>query len=346
MPSFHSLRVSALERTTSDAMIVTFDVPADLKSSYAFVPGQYISLEQEIEDKLIRRSYSLCSSPEKKGLSIGVKEVYKGVFSSYINQSLRVGDLLKVSLPEGRFIYDAKKENSSILAIAAGSGITPIFSILNHFLKQNNSKKFTLVYGNKTPQQSMFYQELKALEEQHKELLKIHWVFSQTNEESSLFGRIDASIINFALNQMQTLPDHSYICGPEPMILGSKQQLLGKGLQKENIHFELFTTSTETKEIVNQAEQGRFTLTCDDVVHNLELVPEKTLLDIALSAKIEVPYSCQGGVCSSCIAKVKMGKASMLTNQILTDSEIEEGLILSCQAVAQSDFIHLDYDDV
>jgi ring-1,2-phenylacetyl-CoA epoxidase subunit PaaE len=117
-------------------------------------------------------------------------------------------------------------------------------------------------------------------------------------------------------------------------------------VQKETIHFELFSSSTETKEVDDQANQGLFKLTCDDVVHDLELVPDKTLLEIALTATVEVPYSCQGGVCSSCIAKVKEGKATMLVNQILTDSEVEEGLILSCQAIAQSDFIHLDYDDV
>jgi ring-1,2-phenylacetyl-CoA epoxidase subunit PaaE len=347
MPSFHSLRVSALEQTTSDATIVSFEVPEKLIPSYSFVPGQYISLEVEIDGVLVRRSYSLCSSPKQKDLlSVGVKEVHKGVFSTYINRSLQVGDLLKVSLPEGRFVYDKEKANSALLAIAAGSGITPIFSILNDFLSQNSSQKFTLIYGNKTPQQSMFYEELKALERQYKEQLKIHWVFSQTNEENALFGRIDKSIINFVLNETKSLPEHSFLCGPEPLILNGTEQLISKGVQKETIHFELFSSSTETKEVDDQANQGLFKLTCDDVVHDLELVPDKTLLDIALTATVEVPYSCQGGVCSSCIAKVKEGKATMLVNQILTDSEVEEGLILSCQAIAQSDFIHLDYDDV
>ena len=130
------------------------------------------------------------------------------------------------------------------------------------------------------------------------------------------------------------------------MILESKKELINKGVSEEAIHFELFTTSSETKEIEKKADKGHFILTCDDVTHHLDLVPNKTLLDIALNSRIEVPYSCQGGVCSSCIARVKEGKASMLTNQILTDSEIEEGLVLSCQAVAQSNFISLDYDDV
>lgn len=346
MSSFHKLRVSSIDRTTSDAVVVSFEVPSHLRSSFSFVSGQYITLETKIDGELIRRSYSLCSSPEQKVLSVGVKEVPKGVFSSYVNQSLKEGDALKVSLPDGRFVYDSKKQKSSILAIAAGSGITPIYSILNYFLKQRNSQKFTLVYGNKTPLQSMFYKELKALEEKHYDQLKIHWVFSQSNEEGCLFGRIDASIINFVLNQQQSIPDHSFLCGPEPLILESTEELINNGCSKEGVHFELFTASIKTTKIENKVAKGLFTLTCDEVTHHLDLVPDKTLLEIALSAKIEVPYSCQGGVCSSCIARVKDGKASMLTNQILTDAEIDEGLVLSCQAFAQSESILLDYDDV
>ena len=346
MPTFHPLKVSGIERTTSEAVVISFEVPDQLKSKYSFSSGQYISLEAEINGSLLRRSYSLCSTPQQNILSIGVKEVPNGVFSSYINQSLRVGDILNVSTPDGRFVYDLENENSSILAIAAGSGITPIFSILNSFLIQKKASKFTLIYGNKTPKQSMFYKELKILEEKHAERLKIHWVFSQSNEEGELFGRIDASVINLVLDQKQSLPDQSFLCGPEPMILNNIEDLTKKGASKQTIHFELFTASTEEKEIENKVDKGRFNLTCDDVTYHLELIPDKTLLDIALSSKLEVPYSCQGGVCSSCIARVKEGKASMLTNQILTDSEIEEGLVLSCQAVAQSNFISLDYDDV
>jgi len=192
----------------------------------------------------------------------------------------------------------------------------------------------------------MFYKELIELEKNHPDHFKIHWVFSQSSHEGALFGRIDAPVLNFALKQKNQLPEHFYLCGPEPLILASKELLIAQNISKENIHFELFTSSTDKKEIENQVEKGSFTLTCDEVTHELELVSGKTLLDIALSAKLEVPYSCQGGVCSSCIAKVKTGKASMITNQILTDSEVEEGLVLSCQAIAQTDQIHLDFDEV
>ena len=346
MPTFHPFKVSEIERTTADAVVVSFEIPYHLKSTYSFISGQYVSFETEINGVRVRRSYSLCSTPDQPILSVGVKEVPKGVFSSYINQSLRVGDSLNISPPEGRFFYDSPNENHSILAIAAGSGITPIFSILNSFLMNNKFGVFTLIYGNKNPGQTMFYKELKTLEEKHPEQLKIFWVFSQSNEEGAFFGRIDDSVINFVLNNQQKLPDHSFLCGPEPMIFENKKHLINRGVSEQAINYELFKANSEIKEIEKNTNKGHFTLTCDDVTHHLKLVPNKTLLDIALNSKIEVPYSCQGGVCSSCIARVKEGTASMLTNQILTDSEVKEGLVLSCQAVAQSESIYLDYDDV
>jgi ring-1,2-phenylacetyl-CoA epoxidase subunit PaaE len=346
MPSFHSLRVSGIDRASADAVVVSLEVPESLKESYTFTPGQYVSLETTIDEVVVRRSYSLCSTPDEPSLRVGVKKLDQGVFSTYINESLKLGDSLKVSIPEGRFVYEADKNEGTLLAIAAGSGITPIFSILNSFLAAKNGQKFTLIYGNKSPEQTMFYQEIKDLEAKYSEQLSVHWVFSQSSEEGTLFGRINPSVINFVLNQQNRLPDHSFLCGPEPMIISSSEQLQRKGASKDRIYFELFTASSDTVEVENQAEKGRFTITCDELTHTLDLVPDKTLLDIALGAKLEVPYSCQGGVCSSCIAKVKEGKASMITNQILTDNEIEEGFVLSCQAIAQSETIHLDYDDV
>jgi ring-1,2-phenylacetyl-CoA epoxidase subunit PaaE len=346
MPSFHALKVFRIEHTSTDAVVVCLEVPESLQSAYQFIPGQYVTLEATLGGTAVRRSYSLCSSPEEQSLKVGVKKLNEGVFSTYVNESLKVGDTLNVSLPEGRFIFEESHTDSAVLAIAAGSGITPIFSILNAFLAQKNSHPFTLIYGNKTPEQTMFYKEIKELEANYPERLNVHWVFSQSSEEGALFGRISPTVINFVLNEQNSLPDHSFLCGPEPMIISSSEQLQRKGVSKDQIHFELFTASATAVEVDNTVEKGQFTITCDDMTHTLELVPNKTLLDIALGAKLEVPYSCQGGVCSSCIARVTEGKASMLSNQILTDSEIEEGLVLSCQAMAQSASIHLDYDDV
>lgn len=346
MPSFHALKVAQIKPSAKDAVVISFEVPEPLKDSFSYLPGQYISLETEIDGVSVRRSYSLCSSPEEDLLRVGVKKVKQGVFSSFVNESLKAGKTLDVSLPEGRFIYDSKKYGKPLLAVAAGSGITPIFSILKAFLKQNNPASFTLIYGNKSPEQAMFYKELKELETKYPEQLKIHWVFSQTSHNGALFGRITPSVINFVLNEEKTLPEHAFLCGPEPLILSTSEQLQRKGVVAENIHFELFTASSEQKEIENKITAGQLSITCDEVTHTIALAPDKTLLELALEARLEVPYSCQGGVCSSCIAKIKQGKATMLSNQILTDEEIEQGLILSCQAVAESEHIHLDYDDI
>lgn len=346
MSQFYSLNVSAIDLNTADAVVLTLDVPVDLSSTFEYLAGQYISLELTIDGVPVRRSYSICSSPSSNLLKVGVKEVRSGVFSTYANQKLKVGDQILVSAPEGRFVYPNKTEQSSVMAIAAGSGITPIMSILKSVLQEREGGPFTLVYGNKTPEKTMFYKELRALEQAHPERLTIHWVFSQSNEAEAHFGRIDQSILNYALNKSSAIPSLFYLCGPEVLIRESEKLLKEKGVEEATILYELFTSSPEKNTIKNRAEKGFLYLTCDEVTHALDLVPGKTILDIALQAKLDVPYSCQGGVCSSCIGKITEGKAEMETNQILTEDEIQQGLVLTCQAVAQSESIRIDYDNV
>ena len=346
MSEFHALQIAAIDRLTSEAVALSIAVPEALVPKYQFRPGQYVSLELPIEGTTVRRSYSICSAPHEGILQVGVKEVPKGVFSTYVNQKLKVGDPIQVGLPEGRFIYEAERDQAPIMAVAAGSGITPIFSILKSVLHQNSSLHFTLVYGNKTPDQTLFYKELRSLEEAYPEQFKVHWIFSQANVEGAQFGRVDTAFLNYALNQAAVSPERFYLCGPEAMIRLSEQHLIEKNVPKENILFELFTASSQSTEVSDGVGKGTLKITCDEVVHTVELIPEKTLLDIALKAKLDVPYSCQGGVCSSCIGKITEGKAQMQTNQILTDEEIEEGLVLTCQAIAQSERVCVDYDDV
>jgi len=346
MPPFNKLRVFAINRITPMSVAVSFEVPDSLKETYSYKAGQYIALETSIKEKIVRRSYSICSESNSGRLEVGIKEVPNGVFSSYVNKSLIVGDTIKVGTPEGRFVYSPSRSKGPIVGVAAGSGITPVFSILKSVIASDSKNTFILVYGNKTVEETMFYDELKDLEKTHPKQLKIHWVFSQSNLEGANFGRIDGSIINYVLNQQVQTPKSFYLCGPEPMIHLASDLLKEKGFLEEQIHFELFTTRTDKMLVESRAEKGTFNLICDSVSHTLDLVPGKTLLDIALSAKLDVPYSCQGGVCCSCIARITEGKASMEANQILTDTEINEGLILTCQAVAQSKQISVDYDDV
>ena len=346
MSRLNTLIVGAVERLTSQSVVISLDVNNDLSPSYAYLPGQYISLELEINGNKVRRSYSICSSPISGLLQVGIKEVPNGIFSTYVNRKIKKGDEIKAGIPEGRFIFDSKNNSIPIMAVAAGSGITPIMSILRSFLESTSNIPFTLIYGNKTPEKTMFYDELKSLEDRF-EAFKIYWSFSEEKIDGAEFGRIDSAFLNYVLkNDPNSSPSLVYLCGPEKLIDYSKQFFLEKGFNENDILFELFTSSIQISQQKNYKEEGLLNIKCDDVAHKLTLHQNKTLLEMALDEKIDVPYSCQGGVCSSCIARVTEGKVDMRNNQILTDEEIDEGLILSCQAIPKSKKITIDFDDV
>ena len=346
MSRLNTLIVGAVERLTPQSVVISLDVNNDLSSSYAYLAGQYISLELEINGNKVRRSYSICSSPISGLLQVGIKEVPNGIFSTYVNRKIKKGDEIKAGIPEGRFIFDSKNNSIPIMAVAAGSGITPIMSILRSFLDSTSDIPFTLIYGNKTPEKTMFYNELKSLEGRF-DALKIHWSFSEEKIDGAEFGRIDSAFLNYVLkNEPKSYPKLIYLCGPEKLIDSSKQFFLEKGFNENDILIELFTSSIQIPQQKNYIEEGLLNIKCDDVTHQVILDQNKTLLEIALNEKIDVPYSCQGGVCSSCIARVSEGKVDMRNNQILTDEEINEGLILSCQAIPKSKKITIDFDDV
>ena len=344
-----SLTIEAIDRLTPSAVTLSFNKPTTQNDDFVFLPGQYLNLEAEIKGSMVRRSYSLCSAPHESQLSVGIKKIEDGIFSSFANDVLKVGDQITVFPPEGRFILQPSTENQTLLAFAAGSGITPIFSMIKAALKTHESTVFHLVYGNKTPEQVMFKEALTSLENLYPDRFKIHWVYSQSNPEKGLFGRIDTSVVNFALNQMDSLPSEVFLCGPEAMIHSVKDVLIEKNVAESNIHFELFTASTSTAEKESldlKNDEVKISIKSDDEVYEITSNANKTLLDSALQQKIEVPYSCQGGVCCSCIAKVTEGAAKMENNQVLTEEEIEEGLVLTCQAYPTSSKVVVDYDDV
>ena len=346
MAKFYTLKVINVARLTSHSVVISFAIPDALADAFSFQAGQYVTLKTIIAGTEIRRSYSLCSAPNKSVLKVGIKQIENGVFSTYANQSLKVGDSIEVSTPEGRFIYTEKEYNTPVMSVVAGSGITPIMSILEKALRHENPQPFVLVYGNKSPEKTMFYETLKNLEKQYASILKIHWLYSAASHEPNNNQRINETTLATALEASSILPTKFYLCGPEALIELTKDFLLRRGIHQENIAYELFTSSAKATDVETSIQSGKLELTCDGVLHRLELQSGKTLLDIALQAKIDVPYSCQGGVCSSCIAKVTQGHANMLSNQILTDSEVADGLVLTCQAVAQSSNIAVDYDDV
>ena len=347
MSTHQLLTVQSIDRLTPSAVAITFEVPETLAPDFAFKAGQYLSLETMINDQAVRRSYSLCSAPHEGRLTVGIKKVPNGVFSSFANDELAVGHQLAVAPPEGRFVYVPNGGEQELLLVAAGSGITPIFSILKTVVEKQAKTNVRLIYGNKSPKEVMFKNEIEALENDHSDRFKVHWVYSQSNESNALFGRVDRSVINYALNQAEELPQQVFLCGPEAMIETAKESLVAAKVDAGNIHFELFTaTVAAAPSETNSTEQVALSIIADGEEHTIETTGKSTLLDAALNQKIDVPYSCQGGVCCSCIARVSEGSAKMENNQILTDDEIEEGLVLTCQAYPTSAKVKVDYDDV
>ena len=348
MPTFHQLRIAAIDRLTPKAVQLQFEIPTELQGMFRFYAGQYITLKADIQGADVRRAYSICSSPDEGVLSVGVKEVPQGVFSTFVNQQLQVGDQLEVAEPEGRFLFKKEGAKDNLLAIAAGSGITPILSIAKTALASGTP--VILVFGNKTAEDTMFADTLAALKQQYPDLFTLHSMYSQEAVEGSRFGRIDNGFLRWVLNQHSSETIRAaYLCGPEPLIELSRQTLSETGFSEDQIHFELFTSSSseeagEQVEVANGKIQ--YAVVLDGETHEFTADAKPLVLDAVLAENIDAPYSCQGGICSSCIAKVTEGKAEMVKNQILTDGEVAEGLILTCQAHATTSKITLDYDDV
>lgn len=349
MADFHSLTVHNVKPLTPDSVAITFTIPKELIQTFKFTSGQYITIKKEIKGKELRRAYSISSSPKSDYVTIGVKKVDKGGFSDYANTKITAGDVLEVMPPEGRFIYRPTDHVKNIAAFAAGSGITPIISIARTVLASNPKNKFMLVYGNKSYKETMFYTELVKLQLEYANRFFVHFICSQERESDSLFGRIDVSTVNYALNNKHKdiIFDDYYLCGPEAMINLVTDTLKEDGIAEDKIHFELFTSTEIMDELPEHIEgQSQITVTLDDEEFTFSMDKKTLVLDAVLKENIDAPYSCQGGVCSSCIARVTEGKAEMVKNQILTDGEIAEGLILTCQAHPTTPTLKVDYDDV
>lgn len=351
MSQFHKLAISELHRETKDCVTIAFQIPSDLKESFKFKAGQYITLKADIDGQELRRDYSICSSPNSGVVKVAVKAVADGSFSSYVNSQLKVGDVLDVSSPNGRFVFEPDPSLSrTIAAFAAGSGITPVMSIAKTVLENEPNSNFVLVFGNKSPKDTIFLDELLHLQSHYKERFRIHFVYSQSQEENSLFGRIEKSTINFLLKNdyKDTQFDRFYLCGPEPMIHVVKDVLLEFGINESQILYELFTVATPAPPIDSSLIEGktRVTVMLDDEETTFVMDQKKSVLEAALAENLDAPYSCQGGICSSCLARLKEGEVTMRQNNILTDSELAEGLILTCQSHPTTPTIRVDYDDI
>ncbi len=350
MSGFHTLSIKNIIRETSKAVSIEFEIPVNLKNAYSFTAGQYITIKTEISGKEVRRAYSICSAPQSNSLCVAVKEIENGVFSTYANTTLKIGDTIDVHTPEGSFIFTPNATvTHTYAAFVAGSGITPVMSMIKTVLEEESNSNFVLVYGNKTPEETIFLKELLALQATYPNRLFLELFYSRTDAEGAHFGRIEKSTINYITKNKfkDTSFKAFYLCGPEQMITTVTDVLVENGVSKDVIHFELFTSSTEKTEIDASLDgKTEITILVDDEESSFVMDQKKTILDAALDQDIDAPYSCQGGVCSSCICKITEGTAVMEKNSILTDGEIAEGLVLACQAHPTTAKIKVDFDDV
>jgi ring-1,2-phenylacetyl-CoA epoxidase subunit PaaE len=358
MPKFNELTVKDIRRETDDCVSIAFDVPAYLLEAYHYTQGQYLTVKKDINGEEIRRSYSICTSPAEGELRVAVKKVPGGRFSTFANEELQIGDRLEVMTPMGRFFTTLSTEHENdYVAFAAGSGITPIMSIMKTVLLKEPKSSFTLFYGNRATDSIIFREQIEALKNTFMGRLSVHHILSREQQDSDLFnGRIDGQkCAEFCKRFFDpTSVDAYFLCGPFSMIESVKEQLIGQGVKKEKIHFELFTTDAVPKvnkkikeETALKAEdiEAMITLTLDGSSFEFPLSSKgDTILDAALKAGADLPFSCKGGVCSTCRAKVVSGEVNMDVNYALEEEEVEQGYVLTCQSHPRTDSVHVDFD--
>jgi ring-1,2-phenylacetyl-CoA epoxidase subunit PaaE len=356
---FYPLRVKDLHKDTRDAVVVTFELPAELEDTFRFIQGQYLTLEQDIAGQAVRRSYSICAGLDDGCLKVAIRHVEGGVFSTWANEELKVGDTLKAMPPRGEFhteIDPAKQRN--YLCICAGSGITPVLSIIKTVLAREPHSQVTLLYGNRRTASMMFRNELAFLKNSY--MTRFHWIniFSREAQESDLFfGHLDnrkGGALNRRLITIRAY-DEFFLCGPEAMISEVSRGLRGEGIAEENIHFELFAASAESARRAIERHHAR-AREYGDMVSDVSLLQGgreysfklstdgENLLDAGLRHDIDLPFSCKGGVCATCKARLLEGEVEMDLNQSLQPEEIEKGYILTCQSHPVSSKVVVDFD--
>jgi ring-1,2-phenylacetyl-CoA epoxidase subunit PaaE len=356
MASFHSLKVADIYKDTDDCSVITFDVPDNLKNEFKYIQGQHLTLKTNIDCQEVRRSYSLCSSPVDNVWKVAVKKIHGGLFSSYVNDILKKGDTLEVMPPQGLFFKECQPAvTRNYIAFAAGSGITPILSIIKTHLSTESQASFKLFYLNKNVKSIIFKEEIEALKNQFMGRFEIYYFLTKEHREIPLFnGR-------FTKEKLQTITsriidakgiDECFICGPESMIFLIRDELINAGLAKEKIHFELFTSeqTEEQKQRINKVLEKKVEgteVTIIDGGKEFHFIMSKdfdNILDGALSAGADLPFACKGGVCSTCRCKVVEGEVEMKLNYALDESELARNFVLSCQAVPTSSKLVVDFD--
>ena len=358
MIHFHPLKIKEIRRETDDCVSILFDIPNEYRDQFAFRQGQSLTMRTRLNGEEVRRTYSICSSPLDKEWRVAVKKVEGGLFSSFANDQLKSGDVLEVMPPVGKFYTDLHPSHTkNYLAVAAGSGITPVLSIIKTTLLTEPNSSFTLLYGNRSRSSIIFKEELEALKNKFMDRLTMHHILSREVTDAPIYhGRINKEKCELLFGKLIDLAaiDDCFICGPEEMIFGVKQFLESKQFDKKHIHFELFTTPGQKtysgKSVPSQAvEKGptsKIKVKLDGVIFDFELSQKgETILDAALNQGADLPFACKGGVCCTCRAKLVQGEVQMDVNYGLEEDEIEAGFILTCQSHPKTPEVFVDFDE-
>ncbi|MDT0293636.1 2Fe-2S iron-sulfur cluster-binding protein [Mesonia ostreae] len=356
MAKFYPLEVQHVYKETKDCTVITFFVPEELREAFHFNHGQHLTLKKEINGEDVRRSYSLCSSPLDQEWKVAVKEIPEGIFSTYVNQSLKAGDTLEVMAPSGKFgVKVAANKAKNYLFFAAGSGITPVLSMVKSHLAAEPNSTCKLFYVNKTAKSIIFKEELEQLRNTYFGRLEIYYFLTEEKRDIELFnGRFNDEKMEVLTRNFIDIPDTSevFLCGPEAMVNYIGAYLVKAGLPKELVHFELFVTGlseediARTKRLAKQNVEGtEVTIVDGGKEFSFTMTKEyDNLLDAALGAGADLPFACKGGVCSTCKCEVLEGSVEMKVNYALEEKEVAQNLVLSCQAVPISDIVKVDFD--
>jgi ring-1,2-phenylacetyl-CoA epoxidase subunit PaaE len=354
MTVFYTLTIATVEYHNNETIEVGFDVPSNLQEQFAFKAGQYITLKTIINNTEVRRSYSLCSSPLHNKWHVAIKKVPNGVFSTYAYNNFKPGIQIEVLPPNGKFYTPLQASNTKhYIAFAAGSGITPIVSIITTTLQEEPNSKFTLVYGNKNSGSIIFKEALEALKNKYVQRFTLVHILSKEYTDAAInYGRIDATKCQHLFDKL--LPkkaDDYFICGPEQMIFTVKDFLQQQGIDKKHIHFELFGTDKKQTTVATN-----FVQTSNEAVSNITIIVDgrqlqftlpynsTNILDAALQQGADLPYACKGGVCCTCRAKVQQGAVQMAVNYALEEDEVAQGFVLTCQCTPTTKAVVINFD--
>ncbi len=356
MAEFHNIKVEDVYKETKDCVVVTFDVPDTLKEKFKFKQGQHLTVRKEIDGQDIRRNYSLCSSPMDNEWKVAVKTIQEGIFSNYAFNQLKKGDELLVMPPHGEFFVEVDKSSSkNYIAFAAGSGITPILSIIKTHLQLEPKSTFKLFYLNRTVKSIIFKEEIEWLKNEYFKRFQVFYFLTKEQRDIPfLNGRFDEEKMAVLTKTFIDIEDtaHAFICGPQDMIFLIRDDLQKAGLPKDKIHYELFFTGSSEEENKHIAEVLELRANGTEVTiiergtefHFIMDDDYDTILEGALAAGADLPFACKGGVCSTCKCKLIEGSVKMKVNYALEDKELANNFVLSCQSVPTSNKVVVDFD--